>query len=108
MTNEEMQKTMQFIVEQQAHFVANFHKVEESIRELKEVQTKAEGRISRMESAFVGLFNVVTETAKAQKELTEKVSELTDAQAQTDERLNIFITTVERFISEGRNGKSQS
>ena len=107
MTDEEMRKTMQFIIEQQAQFVANFQRVEESIRELKEAQANADKRIENLESAFVGLFNIVMETAKAQKELTEKVDKLAEAQAQTEERLNIFITTVERYISEGRNGKAQ-
>jgi hypothetical protein len=41
-------------------------------------------------------------------ELAEKVSELTDAQTRTDERLNIFINVVERYISKnGNNGSAK-
>ncbi len=106
MTNEEMQRTMGFIVEQQAQFAANFLKLEDSIQRLEGVQTKADGRMGRMETAMVGVFRLVTETAKAQKEIAKRVDALTAAQAHTDERLSALINTVERYISEGRNGKS--
>lgn len=46
----------------------------------------------------------ITEIGKAQKELTEKVSELAEAQTHTDQRLNVLID----ILNEGRNGKSQS
>jgi hypothetical protein len=63
--------------------------------------------MNRLESAFANIFNMVTETAKAQKELTEKVNALAEAQANTDERLNILITTVERYFNDKRNGESR-
>lgn len=92
MTNEEIQRTMEFIIQRQEEFAGNME--------------KAEARMGRMETAFVTLFNLVAETAKAQKELAITVSELVTAQAQTDERLSALINTVERYISEGRNGKA--
>ncbi len=107
-----MQKTMQFIIEQQAQFVENFHRIENSIRALEESQTKSDARISRLEGAIVGIVNVLDRVTIAQertdaqmKELTIKVDAIAQAQAQTDERLNALINTVERYISEGRNGK---
>ena len=93
MNNEEIQKTMEFIVRQQEVFSGNME--------------RAEARMSPLETAFIGLFNVVNETAKAQKELAERQKELTEAQRQTDERLNVLINTVERFISEGGNGRRE-
>lgn len=107
MSNEEVQRKMDFIIEQQAQFVTNFLRLEESIQRLEGVQTKAEERMSNMETAFVGLFNIVSETAKAQKELTKRVDDLAAAQAYTDERLSALINTLERYISEGRNGNPQ-
>ena len=94
MTNEEIQRTMEFIIKQQESFA--------------ESMEKADSRMNRLESAFVTIFNMVTETAKAQKELTEKVNALAEAQANTDDRLNIFITTVERYISDRQNGGSRA
>ncbi|MFN2455730.1 MAG: hypothetical protein ABR577_16085 [Pyrinomonadaceae bacterium] len=93
MDNEEIQRILEFIIRQQEQFAENMG--------------KAEARMSRMETAMVGVFSLVTETAKAQKETAKRVDELTAAQAHTDERLSALINTVERYISEGRNGKSQ-
>ncbi len=94
MTNEEIQRTMGFIIKQQENFADSMD--------------RADARMNRLEGAFVGLFNMVTETAKAQKELTEKVNALTVSQTHTDERLNALITTVERYLSERRNGESRA
>ena len=108
MTNEEMQKTMQFILEQQAQFAVNMQKLEAA-------QTKAEVRITQIEGAIVGVVDLLGNLTKAQErtdarvnELAEKVTQLTDAQKQTDERLNALINTVERYITERRNGNAQT
>ena len=97
MTNEELQKRLEFIINQQESFAENME--------------KADARMTRLEGGFVGLFNVVNETVKVQKELAEVQKEmaesqivLVEAQTRTDERLNILIGTVERYI-EGRNGQ---
>ena len=104
MTNEEMQKTMQFILEQQAQFAANFQKIEEGFKRTEESHAEAEKRISRLEGAVIGLFNMIERLTKAQEKTDEKVNALVESQAHTDERLNALITTVERYISERRNG----
>ena len=100
MTNDEIQRTIEFIIKQQESFAENME--------------QAEVRMNALERSVIGIFNVVTETVNAQKELTgkldslaEKIDALVDAQANTDERLNIFITTVERYISNGRDGESR-
>ena len=99
MTNDEIQRTMAFIIKQQESFA--------------ESMEQADGRMNRLERAFIGIVEIVTDTVKSLKELTgkvdslaEKMDTLVDAQANTDDRLNIFITTVERYISNRRNGES--
>ena len=89
MTNEEIQRVMEFIIKQQETFA--------------EGMTKAEERISRVETATVHLFNAVIDLNKAQTALTEKVSELVEAQAHTDQRVNVLID----ILMQGRNGKSE-
>jgi hypothetical protein len=108
MTNEEMQRKMEFIIEQQAQFAVN-------IQRLEEAQTNAEARMTRLEGAVVGIVGLIDRIIKAQERTDENVAELAkqvlviaEAQARTDERLNTLITVVERFISEYRNGQSQS
>ena len=101
MTNDEIQKTMEFIIKQQESFA--------------ESMEQADIRMNALERAVVAIVSIVTETAKGLKELTakvdllaEKMEAMADALANTDERLNIFITTVERYISSGPNGESRA
>ena len=94
MTNDELQKMLEFVAQRQEVFADNMD--------------KAEKRMTQLERGFVSLFNVVTETAKIQKELAESQREIQIQQAHTDERLSALINVVEKVISEGRNGRSSS
>jgi chromosome segregation ATPase len=103
MTNEEMQRMMEFIIKQQETF-------SEGLEQMRGLHAQAETRISKLETAVVHLYNAVIDLNKAQKELTEKqkelaerVVELTEAQAHTDQRVNVLIDIIES----GRNGKPQ-
>ena len=64
MTNEEIQRVMEFIIKQQ--------------ESLFEAMTQSEARISKLEMAAVGLYASMIEIGKAQKALTDKVGELAD------------------------------
>ena len=108
MTNKEMQKTMQFILEQQAQFVVNIQKLEEE-------QTKAAARMTQIEGAVVSVVNLLGKLAEAQQqteakvnELTTRIGEMAEAQRQTNERLDVLINVVERYFSNRRNGKPQN
>lgn len=85
MTKDEMQKMLEFVAQRQEQFADNMQ--------------QAEARMNRFEGAFVGIFALTTENAKAIKELTIEVKELKQAQAQTDERVNVLINVIERFIT---------
>ena len=84
MTNEEIEKTMQFILEQQAQFAANQQQVNE--------------RVSRLEINMV-------EMARAQTHMNEVIAVMADTHKHTEEKLDAFIGVLERYISENRNGK---
>jgi small-conductance mechanosensitive channel len=92
MTNEELQKMLEFVAQRQEVFADNMD--------------KAEKRMNQLERGFVSLFNVVSDTARIQKEMAESQKELQAQQANTDERLSALINVVEKFISEGRNGRN--
>jgi uncharacterized coiled-coil protein SlyX len=84
MTNEELEKAMQFILEQQAQFAANQQQLGE--------------RVTRLETNMA-------EMARAQTHMNEVVAVMADTHRHTEEKLDAFIGVLERYISEGRNGK---
>ena len=105
MSDEEMQRKMEFIVEQQAQFAAQ-------MGQLQERMDKLEGLVSRFAQATVDRFAA---TDKRMDELDEKISALVNAhiqteesQKRTEESLRNLIAVVDRYFSEGRNGQSQA
>ncbi|MGB9178700.1 MAG: hypothetical protein WCB68_05575 [Pyrinomonadaceae bacterium] len=111
MTNEEMQKILEFVVEQQAQFAVNLQK-------LAEAQTRTENNVSELTKDVSELAKAQAQTARAQQHLSEVIAAMAEAQermakaqehtdgkiAETDDCLNALINTVERYISERRNG----
>jgi peptidoglycan hydrolase CwlO-like protein len=91
-TNEEIQKVMEFIIKQQERF-------SEKLEQMREIH---EARTSSVEAAVVHLYNAVTDLNKAQKELAVKMTEMAEAQAHTDQRLNVLIDIIEQ----GRGGQA--
>lgn len=101
MNNDEIEKMLNYIIERHEPFA-------ESVE-------KADKRMNRLDSAFVSLFSLVGENTKAIKDLTSnvetlrgEVKQLKDAQAATDERLNIFINVLERYITRDDNGGNKN
>ena len=105
MTNEEMQRAMNFIVDQQAQTAAK-------LDALTETQTRGEEKWSRTEEGIRALLAIAeihekeiqanTQQILAQSQQIASLSETTKS---TDDRLNALINVVERQISNGRNGK---
>src|SRR4051812_45885771 len=107
MTGEEMQKTMEFIVGQQAQLVINQEKAEERVTRLENAQIQTELRMSelaeaqaRMMAAEERMSGAQERMSRAQEHMNEVVAAMLDAQTRTDERLDTFIAVLERYISE--------
>jgi hypothetical protein len=85
MTGEEMERTMAFVLEQQARITATMGRLVETVETLSlKVDRNAESATALL-----------------------AIAEIHDREIKgTDERLNALIDTVERHISEGRNGKA--
>lgn len=101
MTNEETQRKMDFIVAQQAQFSAD-------IQHLKELHTQAEKRfaktddiLTRIASATLTLTQRMVELSAAQAHMDSKIANLAESQEHTDQRLNALID----IVREGRNGQ---
>jgi hypothetical protein len=99
MTKEEMEKTMAFILEQQAQLSVKVDRNTEGIAALLAV--------AEIQAAEI---RDLTESTRDLRESTRALADHqheADARGrQTDERLNALINIVERHISEGRNGKA--
>jgi ATP:corrinoid adenosyltransferase len=123
MTNEEMEKTMQFILEQQAQFTANFQRIEGAREKDEEARKKDSARITRLEESFqllvqlaqnhderlVTLDERLITLTEAQIRTSEQIAAMSERTAETDERLNALIAVVERYISnKGQNDSPQS
>ncbi|OLE55277.1 MAG: hypothetical protein AUG51_04145 [Acidobacteria bacterium 13_1_20CM_3_53_8] len=101
MNNEEFEKKMEFILEQQAQFASD-------IGELKDV-------VARLANASLNRFEAIEEkTAQRFEDVDEKIAalvdsqvRLTESQSRTEDSLRNLIAVVDRYFSEGRNGKSE-
>jgi acyl transferase domain-containing protein len=93
MTNEELEKAMRFVLEQQAQFAANQQQISE--------------RVSRLEANMADMAQAQAEMARAQTHMNEVVAVMADTHRHTEEKLDAFIGVLERYISEGRNGKGK-
>jgi division protein CdvB (Snf7/Vps24/ESCRT-III family) len=108
MSNEEFDRKMAFIVEQQAQFASD-------IQQLREVQTQFQATQVQTEQVVARLANV---TLEGFKDLNGKIDALVDSQvslneaqsrtdenvSRTDENLRNLIAVIDRYFSEGRNG----
>jgi acyl transferase domain-containing protein len=95
--NDDMQKTMQFILEQQAHFAVNLQKTEERVARLEENMTE-------MARAQAETARAQAETARAQTHMNEVVAVMVDTHKHTEEKMDAFIGVLERYISSNQNG----
>src|SRR5688572_15247989 len=102
MTDEERQRQMDFILNQQAQFAANMHLSDERIRRLAETQQRAEEKWARTEEGIRSLLAIAEIHEREISDLKESIRETsviaraaTEAGRATDERLNALIIMVE-------------
>ena len=102
MTNEEIQRTMEFILGQQAQFATN-------IQRLQEERIRDNPRLTRLEESFQLLVRLAENSdtrldrlASSPSSLEANMAALAAAQTHADERLSSLID----IVREGRNGKS--
>lgn len=112
MTNEEMQKAMAFIVEQQAQASAKIDALADAQKGADERWTRTEEGIRALlsiaqihEREIESLGEKIAAVSENGRATDERIAALSENGRATDERLNALINVVERQISEGRNGK---
>ena len=99
MTNEEMQRAMDFIVEQQAQSSAKI----DALAEAQARNTEGIGGLLSIAEIREREINTVSHQVSS---LSRDIATLGETTRGTDGRLNALINVVDRQINEGRNGKS--
>lgn len=107
MDDEKLQKTIEFILNNQAQFTVDIQKIHEAHKD-------AEKRVGTLERVSLNLYNASVEQGKVIAQLSEETrkaheiheKEMTGIRAnqkETDDRLNAVILMAEKFFS-GENG----
>jgi len=109
--DEERQRQMDFILQQQSRFAADMRRWRE---DEEERWKKADERWARTEVGIRGLLTItelheqeIRENSRQIVALGEMIGATRVAGRETDERLNALINTVERLVSERRDGGPQ-
>lgn len=114
MTQEQMERTFEFLLDHHAKFAIDHQLFQEDMARIKEAQAENAQRIKeimavqsvhqelmeQLTEASVNAFKAIAELNKAQKQTDKQM-------AATDERLNILINVVENHIS-NPNGHHQT
>ena len=112
MTWEEMERTMAFIVEQQAQINVTVGRLSERVDVMAEKFDRTAGSITNLLAIAEIQASEIRDLTESTRDLRLSTQALADRQREseergrrTDERLDALIDIVERHISEGRNGK---
>jgi len=97
---ERIEQKIEFIVNQQAQFSVD-------LQSLRETQTVMQEQIGKLNEATVAIMGMIGRLAEAQAKTEAQMAELAagmrkleEKGAETEERLNAFISFVERYISQ--------
>lgn len=99
MDDEKLQKTIEFILNNQAQFTVDIQKINEAHKD-------AEKRIHTLEKVSLNWYNTTIEQGKNIARLTEDVKELRSAQKETNNRLDAVIVMFEKFLDKQNEQKS--
>jgi hypothetical protein len=116
MSNDEFERRMQFILDQQAQFAAGIQKLEEAqvetdakIRALATVSLSFAEHIETLARHLADidrrLASLVSETNARFQATDEKIRTLVDSQAHTDQRMDALIDIIRREKERGNPGQ---
>jgi ABC-type transporter Mla subunit MlaD len=105
MTDDELERWRDFILEQQAQFATDIQQLRQSVQQLGEAQARTDQVVNRLAAVTLEGFKDVNAKIDA---LVDSHLRLTEAQARTDENLRNLIAIVGRYFSQDRNGRSEA
>ena|SRR5437870_2315956 len=95
----DVERTMEFILEQQAQFANQFAKIDAALLELSQRQKATEEALSSLAQHQLTMQQAVLDIASAQERTNEILATLAERQITTEENLNSLLVTVERHIA---------
>lgn len=101
MSNEEWDRKVEFLLNQQAQFDVDMRRLEAAQEETGKKLDRAAENISHLAGFIHEGFGLVMNMFK---ETDAEIRELKESQKLTDEKLRKFITKVDRLTGEGQNG----
>jgi hypothetical protein len=101
MTNEEMQRAMEFIINQQGQFVMDIAKLEAKLDGLTGIVSQLTTTTAQLATVTLSRFE---ETDRKLDDVDRRISALVDAQLKTEENIRNLTAVVDRYF-EGRNGQ---
>jgi hypothetical protein len=106
--DDEQQRTIDFILQQQAQFAAGMQQFAAGMQELREAQARAEEKWGGMWERTNAGINALLAAAQIQSHqidgLAEAQANTNKQMAETTEKLDALINVVERIVSERQNG----
>ena len=103
--SKETQRTIDFMLRQQAQYRA---RTEADMQNLRESQARTDAVVQRFANAtlqrFESVEGEVSNLDRKMEALVDSHIRMADTHKEAEERLNAFISTVERLIRERRNG----
>ncbi len=105
MTTDEMENSINFIVNQQAQTSVKLDRLTEKVDALALAQSRAEERWMRADERWARTEESIRALLAIAELHEREITSLGEHTRSTDERLNALINVVERQISNGRNGK---
>ncbi len=111
MTNEELERQIEFIIGQQAQFAADMQQLRESMQQLNESQARTDQLVNRLAAATLEGFKDVNAKIDALVDshirLADAQQKLSETQAQMQEQVKNILAVMDRYFRE-RNGRAES
>ena len=123
MSNEEFERRMEFIIEQQAQFASDMQQLREAQAHTEQVLSQTGEVVAQTVEVVARTSDVVSQTVEAMAQSSDvvlrlaqgtferfedvdaKINVLVDSQIRTDENLQSLIAVVDRYFSGGRDDR---
>jgi chromosome segregation ATPase len=103
MTPEEIDRTIQFILQHEAEVFARIDRLSSTVERHEQAIERHDREISQLTDLVGRLAQAEIHLVERMDALAERMDAMAAAHKETDERLNALIVTVERYIA-SRNG----